>query len=226
MFYDSSFIILIPALIISFWAQSKIKSTFQKYSRVHSAKGYTGAQVARMLLDSNGLFDIPVEIIRGNLSDHYDPSHRIMRLSHDVFYGTSVASIGVAAHETGHAIQHQQNYVPLNLRNAIVPVVNFSSSASWILFFIGIVLRWAGLINLGILLFTAVVVFQLITLPVEFNASKRALRILSDKEILYGDEISGAKAVLSAAAMTYIAAALMAISQLLRLILISNRNRD
>jgi Zn-dependent membrane protease YugP len=226
MFYDSSFIILIPALIISFWAQSKIKSTFQKYSRVHSAKGYTGAQVARMLLDSNGLFDIPVEIIGGNLSDHYDPSHRIMRLSHDVFYGTSVASIGVAAHETGHAIQHQQNYVPLNLRNAIVPVVNFSSSASWILFFIGIVLRWAGLINLGILLFTAVVVFQLITLPVEFNASKRALRILSDKEILYGDEISGAKAVLSAAAMTYIAAALMAISQLLRLILISNRNRD
>lgn len=226
MFYDSSFIILIPALIISFWAQSKIKSTFQKYSRVQTTKGYTGAQVARMLLDANGLFDVPVEIIGGNLSDHYDPSHRVMRLSHDVFYGTSVASIGVAAHETGHAIQHQQNYIPLNLRNAIVPVVNFSSSASWILFFIGIVLKWAGLINLGILLFAAVVVFQLITLPVEFNASKRALRILRDREILYGDEISGAKAVLDAAAMTYIAAALMAISQLLRLILISNRSRD
>lgn len=226
MFYDSTFIILIPALIISFWAQMKINSTFDKYSKIYSMSGYTGAQVARMLLDSNGLYDVPVEIVGGKLSDHYDPSRRIMRLSHEVFYGTSVAAIGVAAHETGHAIQHKLNYAPLTIRNSIVPLVNISSNLSWILFFVGIILRWAGLINLGIILFAAVVIFQLITLPVEFNASKRALDILKNKSILYANELTGAKAVLDAAAMTYVAAALMAVSQLLRLILISNRNRD
>lgn len=226
MFYDTSFVILIPALIISFWAQMKINSTFNKYSNMHSSNGYTGAQVARMLLDANNLYDIPVEIVGGKLSDHYDPGHRVMRLSQEVFYGTSVASIGVAAHETGHAIQHKENYAPLTIRNSIVPLVNFSSSLSWILFFLGFILRWSGLINLGILLFSAVVVFQIITLPVEFNASKRALTILEDKAILYGSELKGAKAVLSAAAMTYVAAALMAISQLLRLLFISSRERD
>ncbi|MCM8710570.1 zinc metallopeptidase [Clostridium sp. SYSU_GA19001] len=226
MFYDSTFMILIPALVISFWAQMKISSTFDKYSKIYSFNGYTGAQVARILLDSNGLYDVPVEIVGGKLSDHYDPSKRVMRLSYEVFYGTSVASIGVAAHETGHAIQHKLNYVPLNIRNSIVPLVNISSNLSWVIFFIGIVLRWAGLINLGIILFSAVVVFQLITLPVEFNASKRALLILRNKSILSENELTGAKAVLDAAAMTYVAAALMAVSQLLRLILISNRNRD
>lgn len=204
----------------------KINSTFERYSRVHSMNGYTGAQVARMLLDDSGLYDVPVEVISGRLSDHYDPSHRLLRLSHDVFYGTSVASIGVAAHETGHALQHNLNYAPLTIRNSIVPIVNLSSNLSWGLFFIGIVLSWANLINLGIILFSAVVIFQLITLPVEFNASKRALVILKNKAILQGDEINGAKSVLDAAAMTYVAAALMAVSQLLRLILISNRNRD
>lgn len=227
MFYGFfNFGILIPALIISFWAQMKINSTFERYSRVHSMNGYTGAQVARMLLDDSGLYDVPVEVISGRLSDHYDPSHRLLRLSHDVFYGTSVASIGVAAHETGHALQHNLNYAPLTIRNSIVPIVNLSSNLSWGLFFIGIVLSWANLINLGIILFSAVVIFQLITLPVEFNASKRALVILKNKAILQGDEINGAKSVLDAAAMTYVAAALMAVSQLLRLILISNRNRD
>ncbi|ERI92856.1 putative neutral zinc metallopeptidase [Clostridiales bacterium oral taxon 876 str. F0540] len=226
MFFDSSFIILVPALVISFFAQLKINSTFDKYSKINSINGYTGSQVARMLLDYNGLYDIPVEIISGKLSDHYDPANKVMRLSEDVFYGTSVASIGVAAHETGHAIQHKENYAPLTLRNTIVPVVNLSSNLSWILFIIGIFLGWAGLIRIGIILFTAVVIFQLITLPVEFNASKRALNILKSKSILYEDEIAGARSVLSAAAMTYVAAALMAISQLLRLILISNRSRD
>lgn len=227
MFYGySNFGILIPALIVSFWAQMKINSTFEKYSRVHSMNGYTGAQVARMILDDSGLYDVPVEIISGRLSDHYDPSHRVLRLSHDVFYSTSVASIGVAAHETGHALQHKLNYAPLTIRNSIVPIVNMSSNLSWGLFFIGIVLRWANLINLGIILFSAVVIFQLITLPVEFNASKRALIILNDKAILQGNELNGAKSVLDAAAMTYVAAALMAVSQLLRLILISNRNRN
>jgi uncharacterized protein len=226
MFFDSSFIILIPALLLSFYAQTKISSTYNKYSKVFSINGYTGAQVARMLLDSNELYDVPIEIISGKLTDHYDPSKRIMRLSSDIFNGTSVAAIGVAAHETGHAIQHKNNYVPLTLRNSIVPVVNFSSNLSWILFFLGMIMGFSGLINIGILLFTAVVIFQIITLPVEFNASKRALVILDEKTILYPDEIKGAKAVLQAAAMTYVAAALMAISQLLRLLSISNRNRN
>ncbi len=220
-FYDSTMIILLPALIISAFAQFKIKSSFSKYSKVNSANGYTGAQVARILLDDDELFNIPVEIAPGKLTDHYDPSKRVMRLSEEVYYGTSVAAIGVAAHETGHAIQHKEHYVPLELRNSIVPAVNFSSNASWLLFFIGIILSIPSLINIGIILFSAVVVFQLITLPVEFNASSRALKILESRNILYGDEIRGAKSVLSAAAMTYLSAALMAISQLIRLILIS-----
>lgn len=225
-FYDSSFIILIPALIIAAWAQFKISSTFDRYSKIRSINGYTGAQVARMLLDSNGLNDVPVEIISGKLTDNYDPQHRVMRLSQDVFYGTSIASIGVAAHETGHAIQHKISYSPLTIRNSIVPVVNFSSNASWILFLIGIFFNSSQLMGIGILLFTAVVLFQLITLPVEFNASSRAIKILRDRNILYEDEINGAKAVLNAAAMTYVAAALTAIAQLLRLIVLSNRRND
>lgn len=220
-FYDSTMIILLPAIIISALAQFKIKSSFSKYSKVNSANGYTGAQVARMLLDYDGLSHIPVEIVRGKLTDHYDPSKRIMRLSEDVYYGTSVAAIGVAAHETGHAIQHKEHYVPLKLRNAIVPAVNFSSNASWLLFFMGIILSISPLVNIGIVLFSAVVAFQLITLPVEFNASSRALKILESRNILYGNEIKGAKSVLSAAAMTYLSAALVAISQLIRLVLIS-----
>ena len=223
-FYDSTLILLVPAIIISGIAQLKIKSSFSKYSKVNSSNGYTGAKVARMLLDDGGLFDIPVEIVRGKLTDHYDPSKRIMRLSEEVYNGTSVAAIGVAAHETGHAMQDKEHYVPLKLRNAIVPAVNFSSNASWLLFLIGIILSISPLINIGIILFSAVVVFQLITLPVEFNASNRALSILESRNILYGDEIKGAKSVLNAAAMTYVAAALMVISQLIRLVLLS-RNR-
>lgn len=223
MYFDWTFIILVPAMIISFWAQTKIKTSFEKYSRIRSRNGYTGAQTARMLLDSNGLYDVPVEIISGNLTDHYDPSHRVMRLSKEVFYGDSVASIGVAAHETGHAIQHKQHYMPLIVRNSIVPVANLGSNLSWILFIAGIILRISGLIQLGILLFSAVVLFQIITLPVEFDASNRALKILNNKGILIGEEVHGARKVLSAAAMTYVAAALMAVSQLLRLVIISRR---
>lgn len=224
MIWDSSFIILVPAMLISIWAQMKINSAYEKNSKIAGRNGYNGAQVARMLLDSNGLYDIPVEIIPGKLSDHYDPSRRVMRLSEGVFYGTSVASIGVAAHETGHAIQHKESYGPLMLRNTIVPVVTFSSNASWIIFILGFFLGMPGLIKIGIILFSAVVVFQLITLPVEFNASSRALAILEDRGILIGDEIGNAKEVLNAAAMTYVAAALTAISQLLRLIVLSRRN--
>ncbi len=224
LFYDSTMILLLPAIIISAWAQYKIKAAFSKYSKVNSSNGYTGAQVARMLLDGGRLFDIPVEIVKGKLTDHYDPSKKVLRLSEEVYNGTSVAAIGVAAHETGHAMQDKEKYVPLRLRNSIVPAVSFSSNASWVLFIMGVILSVPSLINVGILLFSAVVVFQLITLPVEFNASSRALNILESRRILYGDEIKGAKAVLNAAAMTYLSAALMAVSQLIRLVLIG-RNR-
>ena len=226
MFYfDRSFIILIPALLVAAYAQYKVSSTFNNYSRYTSRNGYTGAQVARMLLDASGLYDVPVELIPGKLSDHYDPGARVMRLSQEVYYGNSVASIGVAAHETGHAIQHKERYFPLVLRNSIVPIANFGSNASWILFILGFMFGIRGLVSLGIILFTGVVVFQLVTLPVELNASSRALKRLERRSILYGDELEGARKVLGAAAMTYVAAALTAISNLLRLTYIS-RDRD
>ncbi len=224
MFFDRTFIILIPALIIAAYAQYKVSSTYEKYSRHGNRNGYTGSQVARMLLDSEGLYDVPVEVIPGKLTDHYDPAHRVMRLSEGVFYGNSVAAIGVAAHETGHAIQHSRHYAPLIIRNSIVPVVNFGSSASWLLFVVGMIFRSGSLISIGILLFSLVVIFQIITLPVEFNASNRALKLLDSRGILYSEELKGAKSVLSAAAMTYVAAALTAIAQLLRLIILSRDN--
>ncbi|MGL5245322.1 MAG: zinc metallopeptidase [Sarcina sp.] len=222
--WDPTYLILLPALIISGYAQFKISSTFHKYQSVRSYNGYTGAQVARMLLNGAGLRDVPIEPVAGNLSDHYDPTQRVLRLSSDVYSGTSVASIGVAAHEVGHAIQHKEAYKPLIFRNSIVPVVNIASSFSWILFFVGIFFGMTRLTDIGIVLFSAVVLFQLITLPVEFNASSRAIKLLDSERILQGNEINGAKKVLGAAALTYVAATLMAISQLLRLIAISNRN--
>lgn len=223
-FFDPTMIILIPAIIISFWAQNKIDSTYKKYSEVRTINGYTGQQVARMMLDEAGLFDVRIEVVNTKLGDHYDPSSRILRLSPDVYAGGTISSAGIAAHEVGHALQHKEKYKPLTIRNAIVPVVNISSSISWVLFFIGILLSFKGLIILGIVLFSAVVVFQLITLPVEFDASTRALNILKSRGILYGDETKSAQKVLDAAAMTYVAATLMAISQLIRLIAISNRD--
>ncbi|WP_138211294.1 zinc metallopeptidase [Hathewaya histolytica] len=226
LYFDSTMIILIPALLISMYAQFKVQNTFQRYSRVFSKRGITGGEVARRLLDEAGLSHIPVELIQGKLTDHYDPVNKVMRLSNDVYYGNSVASIGVAAHETGHAIQHKENYAPLNIRNSIVPVVNISSSASWLLFFVGMIFSIPKLTTLGILLFSAVVLFQIITLPVEFNASARAIKILNSRSILDSEEIYGAKKVLQAAALTYVAAAITAISQLLRLIALNNRNRD
>ena len=225
MFFDFRYMyLLLPAMLISLWAQIKVKSTFAKYSKVRSNNGYTGEQVARMLLDSSGLHNIPIEIVRGKLTDHYDPINKVMRLSEEVYYGSSVASIGVAAHETGHAIQHKENYSPLMMRNSIAPVVSFSSNVSWILFFIGFIFSFTPLISIGIILFSLVVLFQLITLPVEFNASNRALHILDNRGVLVGNELKGAKSVLTAAAMTYVAAAITAIVELIRLILISRDN--
>jgi Zn-dependent membrane protease YugP len=217
-------IILIPAIIISFWAQTKISNTYSKYSQVRSRNGYTGQQVARMILDEAGLFDIRIEVINSKLGDHYDPSNKVLRLSPDVYFGGTISSAGIAAHEVGHAVQHQQRYAPLVIRNSIVPVVNIGSSLSWILFLAGLFLGFKGLTTLGIILFSGVVVFQIITLPVEFDASTRALKILKSRGILYDDETKGAQKVLDAAAMTYVAATLMAISQLIRLIALSNRD--
>ena len=226
MFFDPTFIILVPALIVSAWAQFKVSSTFNEYERIESLNRYSGYNVARMLLDDAGLYDVQIETVRGKLSDHYDPTKRILRLSSGIYNGTSVAALGVAAHEVGHAIQHKEKYSALIFRNSIAPAVNFASSMSWLLFIAGIILNFSGLTTVGILLFSAVVVFQLVTLPVEFNASSRALKLLEQRGILYGNEVNGAKKVLNAAALTYVAATLMAVSQLLRLIVLSDRNSN
>ena len=226
MFFDPTFIILVPALIVSAWAQFKVSSTFNEYERIESFNRYSGYNVARMLLDDAGLYDVQIETVRGKLSDHYDPTKRILRLSSGIYNGTSVAALGVAAHEVGHAIQHKEKYSALIFRNSIAPAVNFASRMSWLLFIAGIILNFSGLTTVGILLFSAVVVFQLVTLPVEFNASSRALKLLEQRGILYGNEVNGAKKVLNAAALTYVAATLMAVSQLLRLIVLSDRNSN
>lgn len=226
LFWDPTMIILFPAIILALIAQIKVKFAYSKYSNVQNINGLTGADVARRMLDDEGLYNVPIEVINRELGDHYDPRSRVLRLSHDVYYGTTIASAGIAAHEVGHAIQHSRSYAPLVIRNTIVPAVNFCSSISWIVFFAGLVLSLKPFVTLGIMLFSLAVLFQLITLPVEFNASGRALKILESKNILFDSEIKGAKKVLKAAALTYVAAALMSILQLLRLIAISNRNEN
>lgn len=223
-YFDPSMIILIPALIIAAWAQFNISSTFNKYSAVYSSRGYTGKDVTRMILDAYGLYDISIEMIGGKLSDHYDPQSRVVRLSRDVYAGTSIAAIGVAAHEVGHAIQHKEGYIPLKLRSALVPVANLGSNASWILFILGLIFSFKPLVTIGIVLFCATVLFQVVTLPVEFNASNRAIAVLDAKGILVGDEVKGARKVLNAAALTYVASVITAIAQLLRLIVLSRRD--
>jgi len=224
--FDMYYIILVvPALILAMYAQFKVSSTFSKYSSVQNTKGITGAQVSRKLLDINGLNDISINQINGNLTDHYNPSNKTVNLSETVYSSTSVAAIGVAAHETGHALQHAKLYAPLNVRNAIFPIVRFSSSVSLPLALLGFISGLEILISIGIILFSAVVLFQLITLPVEFNASKRALGMLYDYGVLSQDEIVMAKKVLSAAALTYLASAITGIANLLRLILLSRSRR-
>lgn len=225
-YFDSTMILLIPAMIMAVWAQYKVSSTYNKYKNVSTMNGYTGEQIARMMLDSAGLYNVPVLETRGELTDHYDPRSKVVRLSTNIFHGRSIASAGVAAHEVGHAMQHAEAYKPLVLRTSIATAVNFSSQISIVIFMIGLLFSFPMLTNLGIIFFTIAVFYQLITLPVEFNASRRALKILESKNILYSNEVNGAKNVLSAAAMTYVAAALMSISQLIRLIALSNRNND
>lgn len=225
-FFDPTMVILIPAIIFTMFAQSKVKSSFAKYLKVPTRKGYSGLQVARELLDKNGLQDVPIEAASGQLSDHYDPRKRVLRLSNEVYRGSSIASVSVAAHEVGHAIQHANGYVPLSLRNMIFPIASFGSSAAWFFIIGGLFIpSLRGLMDIGIILFGAAVLFQLVTLPVEFNASSRAIELLDSNGFIVSDERNGAKRVLNAAALTYVAAMASGIAQLLRLILIRNNRR-
>lgn len=231
-YFDPTYVLVLIGAVLSLLASAKVKTTFNKYAKVRSKSGLTGAQAAERILQTAGIFDVSVQHISGSLSDHYDPKNKVLRLSDSVYGSSSVAAVGVAAHECGHAIQHQQSYVPLHLRTAIVPVANLGSTLAWPLILIGLLFsRNTGstLISLGILCFSLSVLFQLVTLPVEFNASARAVRILADTGILSRDEVQGTKKVLSAAAMTYVASAAAVILQLLRLIILfggRGRNDD
>jgi Zn-dependent membrane protease YugP len=227
MFIDSYYLILVvPTILLSLWAQFKVQSTFAKYSRIPCGRGITGAQAAQLLMRLNSISNVAIERVAGSLTDHYDPGHHVLRLSQPVYGSSSIAAVGVAAHETGHAIQHARGYGPLFLRGSLVPVANIGSTIGPWLAIAGLVLSFPLLLNLGIILFAAAVAFYLITLPVEFNASARALQILSHNHVLNDDELAGVRKVLSAAAMTYVASALTALMSLVRLILLSQRRRD
>ena len=235
-FWDSTYILIIPALLFAMWAQFKVKSTYAKYSQVGVRSGLTGADVAQLILDdekipiSNQPGNYPgnvacgITAIGGNLTDHYDPRTRMLNLSQDVYYGKSIAALGIAAHEVGHAIQHARLYGPLALRNIIYPVCGIGSSLAFPLFFVGLLVRSGVLMQVAIALYTFAVFFTLLTLPVEFNASRRALRALASGGHLTTDELAGARKVLSAAALTYVAAAAMAALQLVRMLILSRRN--
>lgn len=229
-FFDPTMILVLIGVILSLAASAKVKSTFARYSKVRSMTGMTGAEAAQRLLNSRGIYDVTVRRVPGSLSDHYDPRTKTVNLSDDVYSSTSVAAIGVAAHECGHAIQHAVGYAPLNFRSALVPIANFGSQISWPLILIGILIGGFGspIVQLGIILFSLAVLFQLVTLPVEFNASSRAVRLLDSTGILSGNEVDGTRRVLGAAALTYVAAAAGSILQLLRLIILfgGRRNND
>ena len=218
-------ILVIPAMIISLIAQIQVKSTFARYHRVPNRKGYTAAMLARQILDENGLQHIRIERVAGELTDHYSPKEDVIRLSDSTYNSTSVGALGVAAHEVGHAIQYGVGYFPIKVRNAFIPITQIGSSIAWPLAILGIILGFPLLTEVGILLFCAVVLFQLLTLPVEFNASHRAIRTLREDRILDEDELKGAKKVLAAAAMTYVAALIVAFANLLRLLALRNRDQ-
>lgn len=233
MYFDYTYIILVlPAVLFSLWASSRVNSTFNKYSKEHNMRGITGAQAARAVLDANQLHNVAIERISGNLTDHYDPKSNVIRLSDSVYNSTSTAAIGVACHEAGHAVQHAENYTPVKIRTAIVPITNIGSKLSMPLIILGLVLSSFGSVfiqiaYLGIICFCACVVFQLVTLPTEFNASSRALTAIESSHLLNDAEQRSAKKVLSAAAMTYVAALAVSVMQLLRLVLlVSGRRRD
>ena len=226
MFFDYYYLVLVvPTLILSLIAQIMVKSTFSKYSRIQCSRNITGRDAALLLMKSNSISDVAIEPVRGSLTDHYDPGARKLRLSEPVYGRPSIAAVGVAAHETGHAIQHARSYGPLVLRSTLVPVANIGSSLGPWLAIAGLFLSFSFLINIGLILFAAAVVFYLITLPVEFNASARALAILRSGNVLTQDELNGVKKVLTAAAMTYVASAITAIMSFLRLFLLSRNRR-
>lgn len=226
-YFDPTYILLIIGVFLSLAASAKLKSTFAYYRRVRSASGLTGEEAARRILMAAGITDVQVRVIPGSLTDHYDPRNKTVNLSQDIYGQTSLAAVGVAAHECGHAIQHAVNYGPLEVRSALVPVANLGSSLSWPLFLIGLIAGIRPLTTAGIVLFSLAVLFQLVTLPVEFNASSRALKMLQSTGILGMDETKGARKVLTAAAMTYVAALAASILQLLRLLILAGgRRRD
>lgn len=227
-YWDPTYVLVVIGAIICLLASARVKGTFNKYNKVRSASGMTGAQAAERMLQMSGIYDVMVHHVSGNLTDHYDPRNKTLNLSDPVYNSTSVAAIGVAAHECGHAIQHQRNYVPLTLRSAIVPVANIGSTLAWPLILIGLLFNSQmghNLIMIGIIAFSFAVIFQLVTLPVEFNASSRALHFLNDTGMLSHEELRGTRKVLKAAALTYVASAAAAILQLLRLVILFGGNR-
>ncbi len=226
MYFDYYYLVLVvPTLLLSLYAQFKVKSAFSKYSQVQTMRKISGKEAAALLLRSNSISNVTIQRVGGSLSDHYDPSHKVLRLSEPVYDKTSIAAVGVAAHETGHAIQDKEKYAPLVLRSTLVPVANIGSSAGPYLALAGIIFRMNLLLNIGIILFACAVLFYLVTLPVEIDASRRALKVLEHNAVLSQEELKGAKKVLSAAALTYVASALTAMANLLRLILISRDRR-
>ncbi len=223
MFWDSTFFLLIPAFVFALYAQNKVKSTYRKYLEVPSARGLTGAEAARQLLDAAGLSQVEIETVDGELSDHYDPRVRKLRLSRPNYAGSSVAALGVACHEAGHALQHAKGYTPLQMRQTIFPVARFGSGLAMPLFFLGFFFNFPVLMDIGIVVFLVAAFFSVLTLPVEFDASKRAVVLLNRHGIVSPQESNDVKAVLNAAALTYVAAALMAVLQLVRLIVLRGR---
>lgn len=224
MYWDYTYILVIIGAIISAIASWNVTNTFKKFSKFSNGKGLTAEDCAAVIMHGAGIYDVKIERIRGSLTDHYSPRERVLRLSESVYGSTSVAALGVAAHECGHAIQHKEGYFPLKLRSLSVPVANIGSKLSWPIIFIGLILGYMGLARVGVFLFTFVVLFQLITLPVEFDASRRALKIMEEKKLLIGGELKGASKVLKAAALTYVASLLSSILQLFRLILLTQGN--
>ncbi|MDY4191857.1 MAG: zinc metallopeptidase [Oscillospiraceae bacterium] len=228
MFYFDYYywILILPAALFAMWAQMRVQSTFRRYSKTGNLRGLTGAGAARMILDANGLQNIRLEHISGNLTDHYDPRNQVIRLSDSVWGSSSVAAVGVAAHEAGHAVQHAVGYFPIKIRTAVIPVTNIGSKLSIPLILLGIFFQAQPLVSVGILLFATVALFQLVTLPVEYNASGRAMKVLEQSGMLMGEELTGARKVLSAAALTYVAALITALAQLLRLVMLFGRRND
>jgi len=227
MFYwDWTMILVIPGLLLGLWAQMRVSSAFRKYSAVHARSGMSAEDVARSMLNQAGCGNVSIRSVSGNLTDHYDPRNNTLRLSDGVYGSSSVAAIGIAAHECGHAMQQHEGYAPLVLRSALVPAVNLGSNLYFPIFLLGLLFSWEPLIYVGIACFALTLVFSLVTLPVEFNASGRALRVLDQQGYLSSEEMDGARAVLNAAAMTYVAAAISSLLQLVRLLIIARDRRD